>query len=448
MSPEAAVRCREWLEEQLEALRGLRNGNARDAQFKIWRQATLTVIQRIWPGDHSRSDRFRRIRFSAPQSKVDPRSAADWFARGCDDATLYLELWIAEIDKDGVPQPSEREHDEPGDTVGLAEEAFPTLELGASGSPGSRGIEIPAEREIILDLGGSAAPAAPEGVTRDASGPEPPKLPSSASRSMTRPASMKATRPPARAVEPAPKSEPVAKSEPESRRDVSETRAAAPRPAEPTRTKSPKRGGPKSRLKDLLGLDDVVARVRDERVAPEDVEISEPPPTAEPRAIAEAPAPPLAAPVPTNDADRPAPVEVASAEGITRPVAPEAAAPPADGDDMPSSEAIEAATQRFLETSPVLSLTGRPVQRRTDVTRFEQPDAVALATLAEDVGRLGVPETRRDAVRAQLVDLAQQLETGSADWELLSDVVREAVAYRPLAQRLMPVLLPWLTRAA
>lgn len=460
MSPEAATRCREWLEEQLESLRGLRNGNPRDAQFKIWRQTTLTVLQRIWPGDSTRSDRFRRIRFSAPQSKVDPRSAADWFARGCDDATLYLELWVAEIERDGVPADASPAYHDGGDAEGLAEEAYPTLELGAPGSSGGRGIEIPEENDIVLDLGGGAPTSASAAPAREETSGAPPRLPASSSRVLPRPATGKAPRAAGKSPSPKP-------TEPRRETPAAAERPAAPRPAETPRPKPARRGGPKSRLKDLLGLDAVIARVNDEPTgepesagAPVAPMNAAPPAEAPPPAIAvnESPSSPApAAPVEfvaaaTNVSPASAePVPLAAATPHAEPAPIASADEPAAGSDegeAPSAEAIEEATQRFMETSPVLSLTGRPVQRRTDTTRFEQPDAVAVATLAEDVGRLGVPGMRREAVRAQLVELAQQLEAGEPGWELLAEVVCEAMTHRALAQRLMPVLLPWLTRAA
>ena len=52
------------------------------------------------------------------------------------------------------------------------------------------------------------------------------------------------------------------------------------------------------------------------------------------------------------------------------------------------------ATEDFLRSSPVLGLTGKPVQRNTDDTGFTDPDAIAIASLAAELGRLGVSEGR------------------------------------------------------
>lgn len=516
MNTEAANRCRHWLEEQLDQLRGLRNGNPRDAQFKQWRQTTLTVLQRIWSADSTRSERFRRIRFSSPQSRVDAKTVADWFTRGCDEAASQLTALIAEIDREGVPAtalPAVEAHDP--ETHGAEEAAFPTLDL--SRSQGGSSVEIPGDRDIVLDLGGpsaSSTPAAPGRDERD--DPAPPTLRVSVPARAPRSNAAKSTAsrpapPPARAPEAAP--------------------APAARASEAPRSRGARRSSGKGRLRDLLGLDDVIARVREEDPKPEAAEAppARAPEAAAPTPKAAAPAPKPPAPAPEAVVVPPAAAEVVASAAPAVEIAPEAAdAPPAHGDhaaeptptpepeftkaavddalarmtvrpraaapapppapvqeveapaepapalepveahvepsptmpvverdagDAPVEEVVdegefEEATQRFLETSPVLSLTGRPVHRRTDVTRFEHPDAVALATLAEDAARLGVPDDRREAVKSQLGELAQRFESGDPDWHLIAEVAREAMLHRPLAERLMPVLLPWLSRAA
>ncbi len=485
MNTEAANRCRHWLEEQLDQLRGLRNGNPRDAQFKQWRQTTLTVLQRIWSADSTRSERFRRIRFSSPQSRVDAKTVADWFTRGCDEAASQLTALIAEIDREGVPAtalPAVEAHDP--ETHGAEEAAFPTLDL--SRSQGGSSVEIPGDRDIVLDLGGpsaSSTPAAPGRDERD--DPAPPTLRVSVPARAPRSNAAKSTAsrpapPPARAPEAAP--------------------APAARASEAPRSRGARRSSGKGRLRDLLGLDDVIARVREEDPKPEaaDAPPARAPEAAAPTPKAAAPAPEAAdappahgdhaaEPTPTPEPEfTKAAVDDALARMTVRPRAAAPAPPPApvqeveapaepapalepveahvepsptmpvverDAGEAPVEEAVdegefEEATQRFLETSPVLSLTGRPVHRRTDVTRFEHPDAVALATLAEDAARLGVPDDRREAVKSQLGELAQRFESGDPDWHLIAEVAREAMLHRPLAERLMPVLLPWLSRAA
>src|SRR5439155_1466787 len=99
-----------------------------------------------------------------------------------------------------------------------------------------------------------------------------------------------------------------------------------------------------------------------------------------------------------------------------------------------SSEAAE-----FLRNSPVFGLQGRPVQRASDITPFQDPDAVAVATLAADLPRLGVPEVARELMRESLLQLAAQIEANAPEWEQLRAVITEAMAHPPLARRLVPV---------
>ena len=92
---------KEWgcrlLEDQLTRLSELRNANPRDAGFKLWRQTTLTVVQRVWPGNLQRSERFRRIPFTAPGAKPSPAQVRDSFEKGCAEAGSYLQGLIADI---------------------------------------------------------------------------------------------------------------------------------------------------------------------------------------------------------------------------------------------------------------------------------------------------------------------------------------------------------------
>ena len=71
-----------------------------------------------------------------------------------------------------------------------------------------------------------------------------------------------------------------------------------------------------------------------------------------------------------------------------------------------------------------------------------------MATLAADVGRLGVPQAIQASVAARLLDVAKHLEDGALDWALLRGTVTDAIQYPDLAKRLLPILLPWLERAA
>ena len=56
ISGQAAYSAIERLDLQLKELVGIRNATARDPSLKNWRQATLTVMERIWPGDQDRCE--------------------------------------------------------------------------------------------------------------------------------------------------------------------------------------------------------------------------------------------------------------------------------------------------------------------------------------------------------------------------------------------------------
>jgi hypothetical protein len=105
--PDTAQRAHEWLERQLEELAQLRNATRRDSNFKAWRQATLTVIQRVWPGDVRRVERFRRIPFSPPMTHATDKQVRDYYGRGWGEAGVLLREFLAEINLVGVSESSE-----------------------------------------------------------------------------------------------------------------------------------------------------------------------------------------------------------------------------------------------------------------------------------------------------------------------------------------------------
>lgn len=102
--PDVALPAREWLERQLADLGQLRNAARRDQNFKTWRQQTLTVIQRVWPGETRRVDRFRRIPFSPPTPHATDAQVRDCYERGWGEAGVLLREFLAEINLLGLPQ--------------------------------------------------------------------------------------------------------------------------------------------------------------------------------------------------------------------------------------------------------------------------------------------------------------------------------------------------------
>jgi len=459
MSRDAAVaQARRWLEEQLVALAGLRNAQSRDPSFRNWRQNTLTVLQRIWPNEPQHSEQFRRIPFTMPGTRTNPRAIREWYSRGCTEAARVLRALLEEVDTVGVPDTGgapvvdDPEH--------RAEDDFPTVELPNSDAP--RAAVQSVDDENMIDLGGPRLPAGAATASmldRQPDEPAPPSL------MMARPELQagKPVRPPAAA--PATPAAPASK------------KRAASKPAKRERA----RGGSREKLKDMLGL----ARFE----AHEGSAASEPsaaaPPAAAPPAARETgnvdttppkrrigPPVDLAGMIAPEFRDAPA-VEprrtrAAAADGVVQPaesaapvepvspppaVTPTPAPSAASHDERDDEEAIDPeafarATEDFLRTSPVLGSTGRPVQRVSDGTAFLDPDAVAVATLAREIGKLDVPESQRASLRAHLTDLAKRIEADTLDWDALRESVGVAMEYPELARRLMPILLPWLDRAA
>lgn len=453
------------LEDQITQLGTLRNANPRDAGFKLWRQNTLTVLQRIWPGDSTRSERFRRIAFSPSHGKPDGQTLRDWYTRGCTETTAYLHALIDMIDREGVPPAPDVMPEALPSSAGSREDDFPVLDLPAQGGGAGKTLVL-GQSDSLADM--AAMPGTDSG--REAGAPAPPQLKvelkgpvttpeAPLSVSMQRPASLKVDRAaapkPAREPEQAaviapklpPTTEPpiVTPSVPASVTPP----AGTPVGKRPSRAaKARKTPAPKSKLKlkDMLGLGSLDA-IKPAAQAPSPAPTS---PAPAPVAASE----PIAAPAP---AAAPAPVVASAPPTQAAPSVPDAAPVPSaaeehDGNehDLPVMNDAEAAqaTEDFLRMSPVLGLQGKPVQRTSDDTGFQDPDAIAVATLASDAGRLGVPEDAREKLRDALLELARQFEAKSPQWVALQKAITVSMEHPEVARRLMPVVLPWMHRAA
>ena len=126
---EPSARAIEWLGQQIGELSGIRNATARDPSFKNWRQNTLTVMQRIWPADQGRCERFRRIPFSPADPRAEVRVQREWYSRGCQEAARVLASFVDEIRREGVPDLPPELAESASDAE--FEDDFPTVELPA-----------------------------------------------------------------------------------------------------------------------------------------------------------------------------------------------------------------------------------------------------------------------------------------------------------------------------
>ena len=158
------------LEDQITQLGTLRNANPRDAGFKLWRQNTLTVLQRIWPGDSTRSERFRRIAFSPSHGKPDGQTLRDWYTRGCTETTAYLHALIDMIDREGVPPAPDVMPEALPSSAGSREDDFPVLDLPAQGGGAGKTLVL-GQSDSLADM--AAMPGTDSG--REAGAPAPPR---------------------------------------------------------------------------------------------------------------------------------------------------------------------------------------------------------------------------------------------------------------------------------
>ena len=167
---------------------------------------------------------------------------------------------------------------------------------------------------------------------------------------------------------------------------------------------------------------------------------------------------------PTEPADAP-PTSVAPPEASgkivplpTRPAATDEPAPepPAEAEaEEPGyrhdSAALARATADFMRSSPVLGATGRKVQRAPHEAAqhgFSDPDAIAIVSMFDELEFMGVPANRQSETRARLLDLARRMEADDLQWSALRKAVWFAMEYPEVARRLIPMLLPWIERAA
>lgn len=152
--------ARAQLRELITILGELRNAGPRDSRFKQWRQITLTLLQRLWPNEPSRAERFRRIPFSAPTSRSDRNATRQQFERGCREASTYLTGLALELGLvleplgeattgDDAPAPS-MEHDDVVDLphADMAEGKDAAGEMSWSDEAPAEGPATPTESEL------------------------------------------------------------------------------------------------------------------------------------------------------------------------------------------------------------------------------------------------------------------------------------------------------------
>jgi hypothetical protein len=592
---QAAQSAIEKLGIQLKELTGIRNATARDPSFKNWRQATLTVMERIWPGDQDRCERFRRIPFSPADPRADLRVLREWYSRGCQEAARVLTGFIEDISANGVPDQTDQNF--PESQASEFDDGFPSVDLPAGDLAPSTGAADMTDLAALDDsLPQGSAPDSPgpqrlQVGTPPANAPEPPApaVASSESRMMKKSSGMKARlkdllgfahlsakalagfprempepvaeAPPATDprselgvvplgddVGPTPKLRPPVLSDPTEPKPPwpvlqppASTAASPASPAaqQPPADLPPAEPDPISTMS-MIMTKPTTLRTSIEKVSieslispafrspsaeaiPAPAEPTAPASSADPADASAAPAPAwptIGTPAPAEPAPAaaaaPPPSAPPAATRPTRPImqpvfndpefsgetapsgearpgaaasaktpepppsgakktagraspskiipipTPPARVPPPEPEskaepgpepaDSPAtaadSAALARATEDFMRSSPVLGATGRRVQRGIEEHGFGDADAIAMASMAQDLERMGIPAERHAEIRARLLDLARRVEGGELEWGSLRKAVWSAMEYPALARRLMPLLLPWIDRVA
>ena len=388
MGSSAANRARADLEKQLVELSRLRNANTRDPDFKVWRQTTLTLIQRIWVGDDSRSGRFRGVPFSPATSRADTKLAREWFERGCAEAARILRSLIEEINEHGVVKGAAPVMAEPESLP--EDENVPILSLDESESHTTSGDY--SDEPDDLRLSDDVEPADAEYEEDELGIPDIPDPPGARSpKPVSRPMA-KAAPPPARAEAPkAPAAKPAAPrsaAPPEAKSSAGGRRASDQEiPISETAPPGPSRGvtvsnggGSKSaakkppakepvakdRLKDMLGFEPgskVTSSAEPTPSAPP----SRPAPTHTPR-----PAAPAGRAATPRREPPPPPTDLQTARDHFGTIAPESVAPL---DESGASEdfAPPARSPRAACPAPPRAAPPRPAPPRAEPPRAQQP---------------------------------------------------------------------------
>jgi len=453
-------RARRWLGTQLEELKSLRNAKSRDSEFKQWRQATLTFIQRIWPGDGKRSARFRKIPFTPPSTRAEAREIREYYERGCAEAAQLLQGFLGEIETGELPA-EDAPARPPSLENGMAEDDFPTLDL-------------PNDRQAAAESRPPVAPAPPQ------------RKPSTERRNPARRSKRGAPRRRLRdmlglddleqigrdAASDAEESDIAVSEEPRTsgsshEDDIESVRAEAPsssRVPEDEEDDSPPRMSREDIDLDPFEVVDDDEASADEEEAAEAAEDEEDEEAREDEPTMDAPAPPREIERAPEAVEPPAAQEP-EAVPVGAEEEPGASFDDGDAETLEERESEEAAVSAddFLSASPVFMAKGKPVQRsKAAPARAPAPPveedfepaplttatAMAVAAIAAEVARLGVPEGHRARTRASLINLAQMVEDGELDWEGLRSAIAFAMEFPPVGRRVLPLMIPFLDRAA
>lgn len=112
-------------------------------------------------------------------------------------------------------------------------------------------------------------------------------------------------------------------------------------------------------------------------------------------------------------------------------------------------EDLRSVTDEFLGSSPMFTVHGAANAARSESHKQElSPSALAIMAMAVEIEALHVPEGDRPRVREALLDLARKLDTPQLSWRQLRMTVEVVMEYPAIARRVLPMILPFLDRAA
>jgi hypothetical protein len=329
------------------------------------------------------------------------REVREYYERGCGEAGSLLKDYIAEIATSGLPNPGAASIPAAGalPARGRNDDDFPTVDLPG---PGGGGTAATPPKPRLKDLLGfsEATHSAPPAVPDAAAG----------APSLAHPAAPAAAAPAPAAGPPA-----GAGSVEQAMAELESHGFFAPPGHLVREAPAP---GP--------------AALPPEPVAPAPAAAAP-----QPRIVVTGTAPPASAAPP------PAPPGHAPAQNPERAGA-VAESRAADPDDLGR------VAEELLRASAVLSsLPRRATQdRRGSAREIRSPIPLAIAALALEVEALGVPEGHRSRARAVLLDLSRRLDSPNLSWDALREAMSFVMEFPSLGRRMVPLLLPYLDRAA
>ena len=128
--------------------------------------------------------------------------------------------------------------------------------------------------------------------------------------------------------------------------------------------------------------------------------------------------------------------------------APEPAAPPAAAGHS-GHESLPDLSWFDADAPPVFTVRSAPSGRGGETVRPELPaSTLSLMSMAIEIESLGVAEADRSRVREALLELARTLDTRQLSWRQLHSTVVVVMEYPAVARRVLPLIVPFLDRAA